>query len=94
MKKSPLKFVTVDRVGEAFELAAKEQRYQNIKNTLIHKKPQFNFWWATLSYSTLKQVHLFATSSDFSDSFVEICKHHLSQLSITAFSIPLSKSLE
>lgn len=26
MKKSPLKFVTVERVGEAFELAAKEQR--------------------------------------------------------------------
>jgi len=26
MKKSPLKFVSVDRVGEAFELAVKEQR--------------------------------------------------------------------
>ena len=31
MKKSPLKFVSVERVGEAFELAAKEQRYQKKK---------------------------------------------------------------
>ena len=29
MAKSPIKFVSVERVGEAFELAAKEQRYQN-----------------------------------------------------------------
>ena len=27
MAKSPIKFVSVERVGEAFELAAKEQRY-------------------------------------------------------------------
>ena len=31
MKKSPLKFVSVKRVGEAFELAAKEQRYFNVR---------------------------------------------------------------
>ena len=30
MKKSPLKFVSVKRVGEAFELAAKEQRYFDV----------------------------------------------------------------
>ena len=29
MAKSPIKFVSVERVGEAFELAAKEQRYEN-----------------------------------------------------------------
>ena len=31
MKKSPLKFVSVQRVGEAFELAAKEQRYFDVR---------------------------------------------------------------
>ena len=30
-KKSPLKFVSVKRVGEAFELAAKEQRYFDVR---------------------------------------------------------------
>ena len=32
LEKSPLKFTTVERVGEAFELAVKEQRLEEIKS--------------------------------------------------------------
>ena len=32
LEKSPLKFTTVERVGEAFELAVKEQRWEEIKS--------------------------------------------------------------
>ena len=59
MKKSPLKFVTVDRVGEAFELAAKEQRYQNqnLKNTLIHKNLIYSVQQTATAHLN-KSIHL------------------------------------
>ena len=37
LKKSPLKFVGVDRVGEAFALAATEQRWVLVPNTKVPK---------------------------------------------------------